>query len=153
MEDRFLIEERLKLEGQLKSGAHWFFFIAGLSVINSLVLLFGGTFNFVVGLGITQLVSALAHELGSIGKTVAFILTLFVAAFFVLFGMQAKKGQKWAFLVGMILYAVDGLLFLLVQDWLSIAFHLFALYGIFKGLQALNALGRLEAEKSADPAP
>jgi len=151
MEDRFLIEERLRLESQFKSGANWFFFIAGLSVINSLVLLLGGTFNFIVGLGITQVISALARELGPIWKTIAFVLSVIAAGFFVLFGALAKKRHKWAFIVGMILYAFDGLLFLLVQDWLSIAFHLFALYGIYKGLGALTSLNSLEAEKSASP--
>jgi hypothetical protein len=153
MEEKYLIEERLTLESQLKSGANWFFFIAGLSVINSLILLLGGGFNFIVGLGITQVISALARELGTIWKSIAFVISVIAASFFALFGALARKRHRWAFVVGMILYAFDGLLFLLVQDWLSIAFHLFALYGIYKGLGALNGLSRLEAEKSASTVP
>jgi hypothetical protein len=153
MEDRFLIEERLGLESRLKSGANWFFVIAALSVINSLILLMGGKWNFIVGLGITQVISAIGNQLGPIWKTVAFILSLIAAGFFAFFGAFARKGHKWAFIAGMILYAFDGLLFVLVQDWLGIGFHLFALYCIYKGLQALNGLGRLEAEKSAAPPP
>ena len=40
----------------------------------------------------------------------------------------------------MVLYALDGLLFLLVGDWISIAFHAFALVCIGKGYQALRSL-------------
>ena len=40
----------------------------------------------------------------------------------------------------MVLYALDGLLFLLVQDWLSLGFHVFALYAMFKGYTALCRL-------------
>ena len=42
----------------------------------------------------------------------------------------------------MVLYALDGLLFLLVGDWISIAFHAFALVCIGKGYQALRTLRR-----------
>lgn len=40
----------------------------------------------------------------------------------------------------MVLYLLDGLLFLLVQDWLSLGFHGFALYSMFHGYTALRRL-------------
>src|SRR5216117_2936789 len=39
---------------QLKSGASWFYWIAGLSLINSIVAFTGGQWAFLFGLGITQ---------------------------------------------------------------------------------------------------
>jgi hypothetical protein len=153
MEDKFLIEEKLRLERQLKSAANWFFAIAGLSVVNSLVLLLGGSFNFIVGLGITQLTSALAHNLGPIGKSIAFVISVIAASVFVIFGVLARKRHKWAFVVGMILYACDGLLFLLVSDWIGIAFHLYVLYRIYKGIQMLGSAGRLEADTATGAVP
>jgi hypothetical protein len=45
-----------------------------------------------------------------------------------------------------VLYALDGLLFLLVQDWLSLAFHAFALFCIFGGHSALKRLRQLQPE-------
>lgn len=148
MEDKFLIEEKLTHENQLKSGANWFFFIAVLSIINSIIVLGGGTFNFIVGLGVTQVLSAFALQAGTAGKSVAFVLGIITAGIFALFGYLARQRQKWAFVVGMILYAFDGLLFVLVQDWLSIGFHVFALYCIYRGLAALGSLNRLEAGTS-----
>src|SRR5574340_77246 len=38
------------------NGANWFYWIAGLSVVNSVIVLFGGAWYFLVGLGATQFV-------------------------------------------------------------------------------------------------
>lgn len=153
MEYQNAIEEKLRLEAQLKSGANWFFVIATLSVVNSMILLLGGTFNFIVGLGLTQLVTFLAREASMAGKGLAVTLTLLAACVFVLFGVLARQRMQWAFVVGMVLYGLDGLLFVLVQDWLGIGFHGFALYGIYKGMQALGDFKRLEALSATAPPP
>ena len=68
-----------------------------------------------------------------------------VAGVFVLFWQFARKGQKWAFLVGMVLYAADGLLLVLFKDILSVAFHAYALYRMSSGFKALPVLRRAEA--------
>jgi hypothetical protein len=154
-----LMQAVLRLQSQLKSGANWFYWVAGLSLINSLILLFGGKWSFIIGLGITQMVDGIAGAIANdanaraslILKLVAFFVDLVVAGIFVLFGVFANKGYKWSFIIGMILYALDGLIFLLVQDWLSIGFHLFALYSVYSGLRALGQLKSLEQAIAADP--
>jgi hypothetical protein len=45
----------------------------------------------------------------------------------------------------MVLYGLDGLLFLIVQDWLSFGFHVFALFCIFGGYRSLKNLRVAEA--------
>ena len=50
MENKGAIEEKLRLENQFKSGAGWFFIIAGLSIVNSIIILSGGSWSFIVGL-------------------------------------------------------------------------------------------------------
>jgi hypothetical protein len=149
-----LVEEKLKLENRFKNGAGWFFWIAGLSLVNSIILMVGGQWNFLIGLGITQVIdgiaSGVAAEIGvdaaTIIKILAFAADLVVAGVFVSFGVLARKGYKWSFIVGMILYALDGAIFLLVPDFLSIGFHLFALFGIYTGLQAYNKLMKMEGK-------
>jgi len=47
-------------------------------------------------------------------------------------------------IVGIVLYSMDALTFLIFTDYISIAFHLFALYSIFKGLKACKELSALE---------
>ena len=152
MENSSAIEERLKLERSFKSGANWFFWIAGLSIINSVIIIAGGQWNFIVGLGITQVIDAIAHEIGSAGIGVALVLDILVAGVFVLFGIFARKKYLWAFIIGMILYTLDGLLFLLAGDWLGIAFHILVLFFIFGGISALKKLNQMgkEQDKTAN---
>lgn len=143
-------QEQHRLERQHRSGANWFYWIAGLSVINTLVWLFGGRVTFLIGLGITQLVDALiqivsasvAQDVALVVKMVGFVVNVGIAVLFVVFGVLANQRRKWAFIVGMVLYALDGLLFIWVQDWWSLGFHLLALYGLYSGLRALNELSK-----------
>lgn len=141
---KFTYNEWAHLENRVRSGANWFIWIAALSIINSVIILFSGKWSFLAGLGITQVIDGLAYnlsgELGGAVTVVAMGLNLLVAGAFVVLGLQARKRQNWAFITGMVIYALDGTIFLLVQGWLSIAFHLFALYQIYQGLRANNQL-------------
>jgi hypothetical protein len=131
------------------SGANWFFWIAGLSLVNSIIVLAGGRWSFLAGLGVTQIIDALAGalsgKLGAGATAFALFLDLCAAGVIVLFGLLARQRHTWAFVLGMILYALDGLLFLIVQDWLSLAFHAYALYCISRGLMANRRLLELES--------
>jgi hypothetical protein len=130
--------ELLALEARIKSGASWFYWIAVLSLINSVVALTGSGYGFIVGLGITQFIDAIGKSLGSAGTVVALGLDLAAAAVLFVFGIFAGKRHSWAFIVGMALYGLDGLLFLIVGDWLALGFHGFALFCIFSGYQAMR---------------
>jgi hypothetical protein len=146
------IQRKLALEHQIKSGTNWFFFIAGLSLVNSIIYLSGGTLNFVVGLGITQFIDGFTGGLseamgGSVLVTlIGLALDLLVAGAFVAFGVFARRKQQWALITGMILYALDGLFLLALGSWFAVAFHAFALWGLWRGLQALRQLLALDAE-------
>ncbi len=145
-------QKLLKLENQLKSGVNWFFWIAGLSVINTVIYLTGGSITFVVGLGITQVIdvvaSMIAEEASAGSATILHAIALFldfvIAGVFVLFGVLGRRRIKWAIVVGMVLYIGDGLISVLIEDWLAVVFHLLALYGLFRGFQAINELVRFE---------
>jgi hypothetical protein len=128
-----------------KSGANWFYWIAGLSLINSLIFFFGGNWSFFAGLGITQVIDAIVDQITQGGgfsaiKIIAFAIDVIIAGAFVLCGLWANKFQTWAFIVGMILYLLDGLLILILGAYLSAAFHAFALYMIFRGFSAARQI-------------
>jgi hypothetical protein len=139
-----LARARAIAEQPVKTGASWFVWIAGLSLVNSLVGMFGGGIHFIVGLGMTQFVDAIAHEAGSTGIVLDLIINGFVAGIFVLFWKFAAKGQKWAFVVGMLVYALDGLLLLAFKDILSVAFHAYALFRIYQGFAGVSRLEQLQ---------
>ena len=138
------------------SGANWFFWIAGLSLVNSVIVLMNGQWSFLAGLGVTQVIDgmsqALLPRLGTTATVLALVMDLAAAGVIVTFGLMARQGHAWAFVLGMILYALDGLIFLLVGDWLSLAFHAYALYCIYRGYAANNRLKQLNEEIQAQPA-
>jgi len=125
---------------QMKSGASWFYWVAVLSMVNSVSAFAGSTWRFILGLGITQVIDEFGYKLGTAGRGVALVLDLLAAGVLVLFGIFGNKGHSWAFIVGMILFALDGVLFLLVQDWLGVGFHAFILFCLFRGFKACREL-------------
>ena len=129
-------------QAQLKRGANWFFWIAGLSALNSAIAYAGSDRSFCVGLGVTGILDYLAGQHGTTMKVVALVLNAFALAIFVGAGILARKGHGWAFLAGMTLYGLDaGVLCLgLPTSLLSVAFHGLALFSIFRGFQANRAL-------------
>jgi len=136
-----------ELEKRVKNGASWFYTIAVLSLVNSVVAAFGSDWRFFIGLGITQVIDAVAGSMGTAGKAVGLILGLAAAGLLVLFGVFAGKRHAWASIIGGILLALDGLLVALAAFasgegwlWVSFAFHVWAIFVIFKGFQASRAL-------------
>ena len=136
---------------QAQVGGDWFFWIAGFSIINSLISVFGAQLHFVIGLGLTELFDAGGGTAGTTGKIIGLVLSLVAAGVYALFGLFARKGARWAFLTGMILYALDAVLLLLFKDWLSVAFHAYALFRIFQGFQGAQQLAALPAQSAYYP--
>jgi len=135
-----LAVSRMVAAGRVRASGKWFYWIAGLSLVNSLASIFSANLRFVVGLGIASVVDALAKRAGSLGSLLAIFINGCVAGIFVLFGAFAVKAQKWAFLVGMALYLFDGLLLLSVKDYLGVAFHAYVLFAIYRGFTATRLL-------------
>ena len=71
------------------------------------------------------------------------MLTKGIAGLFALFGFFATKGHTWAFIVGMILYTGDALIFLMASLWLGLAFHVWVLIWLFVGLKSILKLKSL----------
>ena len=134
-----LAEARV-LEGQARSGASWFYWVAALSVINTVLALSGSGVSFVVGLGVAPDIHRIALEAGPGALKVALALTLLAAGPFALFGWLAHKRQTWSFILGMALYGLDAFLLLRTSDWLSLGFHVFVLFCLLKGYRALRKL-------------
>lgn len=141
---------RLRLEAQFRNGANWFFWIAGMSLVNSLVGLFGGQWGFVIGLGVTQVIDAvLTSGDGHVGsRLIGPLLTAAVAGVFLACGHFARQGKRSFFIAGIVLYVLDSLIFVVVRDLLAIAFHAFALYCLVKGMRAKDQLDSLPAPRT-----
>jgi hypothetical protein len=136
---------RAALVRQRANGAGWFTWIGIFSAVNSVLSLGGSTLTFVTGLALTYFIDgvfmAASNTKGP--PPVATLFDLILAGTFVLFGRLAVRGAVWPFTVGMAVYAIDAGLFILLGDWLPVAFHAFALLWIFKGWQAARTVARM----------
>ena len=145
----------------MRNGASWFYWIAGLSVINMIIYIGGSDVAFLAGLGLTQLAQALVDvsiESGapSALRFVAIAINLVLIAVFAFFGYYAGKGSSAAFIIGIVLYVLDGLLLLLLGVFLSAGFHAFALIFIIRGFLAcrsLNAFAMARPFQAPPPPP
>ena len=131
------------LERQRRSGGQWFYWIAALSLINAVLAFSGQQWRFILGLGVTQLVQEMAAS-GS-AATIGGLVGVALIVVFAVLGQRAVVGHQWAFIVGMILFGLDGLLFVLIQDWVGVAFHAFALWMIGRGYAAARQLPPMRA--------
>ena len=148
-------EETYKMERQFKGGANWFFWIAGLSIVNSLIFRFGGSASFLAGLGATQLIDGIAsgieelitpslRPLVVIGAIAA---NLLVAGYYAALGVFVRRRSKFAFTLGLASYIVDAVIFLAVRDFWGFGFHIFVCLFLLAGMNALYKLGELETAK------
>ena len=142
-------------ETRLRNGINWFYWIAGLSLFNSVVFHTSTQWSFTIGLALTQFIDGLAAGLGretgspGVATAIALGLDVLVAGVFAALGYLGRQRYRWVVVAGMAVYLLDGVLMLVATEWLSAAFHAFALFGLWRGLQALLALRRLDADSAA----
>jgi hypothetical protein len=120
---------------EMRMGANWFFWVAILSLISSLLVWYYGFANHLVGLGINEY---FAHQAaaGNSGPMFALAMSFVFAAILAGFGYFARKGNDVVFILGAFLYFVDAVVLLGYREFFAFSFHIFALYFIFKGLLA-----------------
>lgn len=141
---------REHLETRVKNGASWFYWIAGLSLVNSLIYLSGSDVAFLSGLGFTQLTDsfvdvAIQNGAPSVLKWVAVAFNFALVAMFGFFGYYAGRRSSPVFVIGIVIYLLDGLLLLLLEVFFSAGFHAFALYFIIRGFLACRTLNVLDS--------
>jgi hypothetical protein len=134
-----------ELGKRISGGASWFFWIGALSLINSIAAVMGSDWRFFIGLGITQLTDLWLVNIGTGGKIIALVIDVIIAGTLVLFGVLGAKRHGWAMIVGAILLAMDsalvGILALAGGGylWICLAFHVWAVFMIFRGFLAIRA--------------
>ena len=147
-----------ELEARMKGGSTWFYWIAGLSAINSAIYAFGGDVAFLAGLGLTQVADALvdAGIGGGLPPAVRYVAVIFNFALVALFGFigyYAGQRSSLSFVVGIVIYLFDALLVLVLGMWFETAFHIFALIFIIRGFLACRNLNASLAARGLQPPP
>lgn len=124
----------------LNNGSQWFLWIFGLSALNTLILYLGGEVSFIFGLGITQIFEGIFIAIFQEFNILGMFISIFISGIFGIIWLFSKKLSKPAFIIGMLIYGIDGLILLAFQDWLSFGVHLYALFMIFKGFKSIDNL-------------
>jgi hypothetical protein len=140
---------KANLKAAMKSTGSTFYWIAGLSLLNTVLVLTKANIMMLGGLGLTLVVDVLFSQAGAQIQPIGFGINITIALMFVALGMWAGKGNKVAFYIGMSLYALDACLYLFIQDWVNIAFHGYFLYLLYGGLKGVGILKQSIAEVDA----
>src|SRR6266436_2480452 len=141
-----------------RTGSRWFYWIAGLSLVNTLLYYGGAPIRLALGLGFTQLVDVIVGGIFPQLFYLSLAIDIVIAAAFVGFGYLSGHGGISAFVVGLVVYVVDGLLYLGLMilgrtpsGIIVIIWHGVAIYFLWKGLQASRELKALPPEVPATP--
>jgi hypothetical protein len=143
-----------ELMQKYKSGANWFYWIAGLTLVTSILTFSGADWRFLISLGTTQFFDAVgqAASTDSAGapKIIALVLDAFLIAIFILCGVLANKRMLWAYVAGMVLFFLDGIVSLLISDWIGVVAHVVVLIFMVPGILAGRKLDELERMTAAE---
>lgn len=129
-----------KLRREFLGGISWFYWIGALSLVNIGMILLADR-RFIIGLGITDILSYFGAGEGIGGISPVWIgASVLVSVLFIWLGFQGRKGKQAYILGGLAFYALDAGLLVLGEDYLSVLFHGYAGFMIFKGFRALKQI-------------
>lgn len=136
---------------RIRDGANWFYWIGGFSLLNAVIWALGSDWGFALGLAIAGIFQGIGQ--GLVGDTVAgrgvgFALQLIPTGVTLALGWFAgQRRQRWAFILGMTGFVLDGLLYLLASSVVGVLIHAYALFAIFKGFRACGERATYLKEK------
>lgn len=138
--------ETVSIDEDIKRNSYWFHWKAGFTLINSILILAGIDWQFFIGLTIPQFLHGFLigiTELEPDANLVPFHLVVFLVALIgsgltSFFGYKAGQGKKWAFILGIVIFAFDGILYLLTLSVFGILIHGYAIYLLSKGYSGCN---------------
>jgi hypothetical protein len=121
--------------------------IAFFSLVNSLLIFFKADIVFPVGLAVTQISDGIALVIKE-GWPSNIVTTIIISCFYVFniivslifFYFNKKTSQlnfKW-FVIGIVLYILDGLICLALKDYITFGFHCFMLFFLYGAMQFIK---------------
>ena len=143
------------LVGTVAKGANWFYWIAGLSVLNLALTAMKAPLSMALGLGVTDLVYA--FSISDVAGTetpppsaAVVVIDLILCGLLGLCGWLSTQGNRRVFIIGTVGIALDSLLFLFpFFSIIALVVHGYALFSMFQGISALGTIKKILAEHNA----
>jgi len=144
---------------KVNKSAGWFFFIAGLSIVNTVLVHTEQSLSFVIGLTITQFIDGFGIGIADAVDNEAITpwlpylfsaISICVSLTFVLFGWFGRKCMRGAYLFGIILYLMDSLLLVLYPTFMSVIFHIIAVIALFQGWRLMGQIKEIQNNPTGD---
>jgi hypothetical protein len=141
------------LKRAARRGGYWFYWIAAASLVNTALYYGGAPISFAIGLGVTQLIDGIVGAIAPQFYYLSAAVDVVIAAGFIGLGYLSGRGDITSFVVGLILYALDALLYIGLMilgrapmTIIAIIWHGVAVYFLWKGFQAARELKNLPPE-------
>jgi hypothetical protein len=133
-------QRRIGLRADSREDANYFFWAAGLAAISS-GLLSGLRINFLINIGVFDLLRAYGAPLDGFHSFALYSAVVATSvAVLVGLGFAARSGQRWAFLVGILLYGADMIALMVMFSLWAFGVHAFFVFKWFQGQKALKDL-------------
>jgi hypothetical protein len=129
---------REELREESQNDANYFFWAAGLAATCSGI--FPVRINFLINIGLFDLLAIYGRQLGTIYPAVAEATVAMWLVVLGVLGFAARKGQRWAFFAGIVLYGADMIALLVTFSVLAFGVHGFFVFRWFQGQKALKDL-------------
>ena len=136
-------QRKITSQNRMLKGANWFYWIAGLSLVNCVLARTSSDTRFIIGLGSTQLIDVIAQAfindepgLSIVFHSASIVFDMIILGTIALFGILGRKGVRPVFIIGIILYALDSLVCIVFEDYIGAASHLIGLVGLYSGMRA-----------------
>ncbi|HEY1173715.1 MAG TPA: hypothetical protein VGH19_20285 [Verrucomicrobiae bacterium] len=129
--------EQAIIDRQLRGSSSWFFWIGALTMINLLISIFKGQWQFALGLETSTMISYSATSWGANGHWIGLATNILLILAMFGFGVAGWHRKFLPYAIGVAFYAMDFLFSLRSPQAISLLIHAWALYSLFKGLRIL----------------
>ena len=151
--------DRYEIADQRRSSEKLMYAIGNCFFIIALLSLFSTIFSvaqievyyiyFIFGLGVTQFVDSLIFyilvpALGTGGYVIGITINLIIVGLFIFLGYLGGQKKVWPFVIGIVLYALDIGFFVMVEDFISVFFHIMMLLILPWGIYSVKKLKKAE---------
>lgn len=134
------------LHDRIISSGKWFFWISLLSLMNVFFYLFNADSFFVLGLIIPFHIIVFFQSLFGVSKVIGVVSYVLTIGYFSFMGYLSINKVKTGFIGGILIYLIDTLLMIYIQQWIAIIWHLIALFMIVRGAISLYKYNKIKAQ-------